>query len=166
MEELQSIRSARTRRQRGYRWEDVLVKRLNSCDGWRAFRLGSPSVGLPDVVAANAKLDTMLAIEAKSGSRNAVHVPADQIERCVNWLDAFGRYSNRHPVLAFKFISKRWRGVGLYEKRQRREYFKLWNPRRKACDLVCRYDGSLYVPTNGDGKRIRLANFAMPFHKS
>ncbi|MFQ5920534.1 MAG: resolvase [Nitrososphaerales archaeon] len=165
-EQMQSLISARTRRQRGYTWEDVIVKRLNSCDGWRAFRLGSPSIGLPDVLATSTKLDTILAIEAKSGSTNMIHVPADQIERCMNWLDAFGRYSNRHALLACKFISKKWKSQGVYEKRERREYFKLWNPRRKACDLVFRYDGSIYTRRDGERKRLHLENFVMPFQNS
>ena len=44
---------AQTRRQRGYNWEDTLVKRFNSMDNWKAFRLGSPSVALPDVLCVN-----------------------------------------------------------------------------------------------------------------
>ena len=35
---------AQTRRQRGYNWEDTLVKRFNKMENWKAFRLGSPSV--------------------------------------------------------------------------------------------------------------------------
>jgi len=35
---------AKTRRQRGYQWENTLVKRFNSVENWKAFRLGSPSV--------------------------------------------------------------------------------------------------------------------------
>jgi len=41
---------AKTRRQRGYQWENTLVKRFNSVKNWKAFRLGSPSVALPDVL--------------------------------------------------------------------------------------------------------------------
>jgi len=163
MGKMSSLKSARTRRQRGYRWEDVLVKRLNSCDGWRAFRLGSPSIGLPDVVAANTNHDMMLAIEAKSGTSDTIPVPRDQIERCLKWLDAFGKYSNRHAVVAFKFMSKKWKKVGVYEKRERREYFKLWDPIKMPCDLVCKYDGSIYAITEGKRKKLKLTNFAMPF---
>ena len=32
-------RIARTRRQRGYNWEDTLVKRFNAMEGWKAFAL-------------------------------------------------------------------------------------------------------------------------------
>ena len=44
---------ARTRRQRGYNWEDTLVKRFNAIKSWKAFRLGSPSIALPDVLTVN-----------------------------------------------------------------------------------------------------------------
>jgi len=44
-------RIAKIRRQRGYHWEDTIVKRFNTLDDWKAFRLGSPSVALPDVLA-------------------------------------------------------------------------------------------------------------------
>ena len=44
---------AQTRRQRGYNWEDTLVKRFNKMDDWKAFRLGSPSVALPDILCVN-----------------------------------------------------------------------------------------------------------------
>jgi Holliday junction resolvase len=166
MGKMSALKSARTRRQRGYLWEDVLVKRLNSCDGWRAFRLGSPSIGLPDVIATNTNHDTMIAIEAKSGTSDNIPVPRDQIERCLKWLDAFDKYSNRHAVVAFKFMSKKWKNVGVYEKRERREYFKLWNPKKMPCDLVCAYDGSTYALTEGRRRKLKLTDFAMPFQKS
>ena len=52
-------RAARMRRQRGYQWEDTIVKRFNSAENWRAFRLGSPSIALPDVLAVNTKESTI-----------------------------------------------------------------------------------------------------------
>ncbi|MGH9876265.1 MAG: resolvase [Nitrososphaerales archaeon] len=158
-----TYRSARTRRQRGYRWEDVLVKRLNECDGWKAFRLGSPSIGLPDVIAANTNHDMILAIEAKSGSTDLIPVPSDQVERCLRWLDAFDKYSNRYAVVAFKFMSKKWKNVGIYEKRERREYFKVWNPSKTPCNFVCKYDGTMYALANGKRKKLGLGDFVMPF---
>lgn len=163
MVKTRALKSARTRRQRGYRWEDILVKRLNSCDGWRAFRLGSPSIGLPDVIAANTGNDMMLAIEAKSGTSDNIPVPKDQIERCSRWLDAFGKYSNRHVIVAFKFMSKKWKKVGVYENRERREYFKRWEPHKIPCDLVCSYDGSTFALAGGKRKKLRMTNFTMPF---
>jgi len=58
----------RTRRQRGYNWEDTLVKRFNSVKSWKAFRLGSPSVALPDVLTVNNVESTIFTIEGKSGT--------------------------------------------------------------------------------------------------
>ncbi len=68
----------RTRRQRGYFWEDTLVKRFNALDGWKAFRLGSPSVALPDILAVNNESSTIFTIEAKSGTAARLPVPFDQ----------------------------------------------------------------------------------------
>jgi len=48
-------KAARLRRQRGYHWEDTIVKRFNGTTNWRAFRLGSPSIALPDVLAVNTE---------------------------------------------------------------------------------------------------------------
>ena len=72
---------ARTRRQRGYNWEDTLVKRFNALYNWKAFRLGSPSVALPDILAVNNIQSTIYTIEAKSGTGTTLQVPFDQIIR-------------------------------------------------------------------------------------
>ncbi len=101
---------ARTRRQRGYNWENTLVKRFNSLSNWRAFRLGSPSVALPDVLVVSNSNSTLFTIEAKSGSGTTLRVPFDQIIRCVNWTDHFEIYKTRKVVLAFKFLSKKKSG--------------------------------------------------------
>ena len=58
---------SRIRRQRGYHWEDTLVKRFNKLDNWKAFRLGSPSVALPDILSLNNEDSIIFTIEAKSG---------------------------------------------------------------------------------------------------
>ena len=52
-------KAARLRRQRGYHWEDTLVKRFNSAKKWKAFRLGSPSIALPDVLAVSSEENTI-----------------------------------------------------------------------------------------------------------
>ncbi|MBT7473115.1 MAG: resolvase, partial [Nitrosopumilus sp.] len=75
-------KAAKTRRQRGYQWEDTIVKRFRKTKDWKAFRLGSPSIALPDVLAVNTEESTIFAIEAKSGTSTSLPVPADQIERC------------------------------------------------------------------------------------
>ena len=78
--------AAKTRRQRGYQWEDTIVKRFKKAENWKAFRLGSPSVALPDVLAVNTEKSAIFTIEAKSGTSTTLPVPADQIERCLEWL--------------------------------------------------------------------------------
>ena len=103
---------AKTRRQRGYQWENTLVKRFNSVKNWKAFRLGSPSVALPDVLVVSDKFLTIFATEAKSGTGTTLYVPYDQIERCLNWANNFCLYKTRKVILAFKFLSKKRIGVG------------------------------------------------------
>ena len=66
---------SRIRRQRGYQWEDTLVKRFNALDDWKAFRLGSPSVALPDILSLNNERSTIFTIEAKSGTSTSLTVP-------------------------------------------------------------------------------------------
>ena len=74
-------KAAKTRRQRGDQWEDTIVKRFKKSENWKAFRLGSPSIALPDVLAVNTQESTIFAIEAKSGTSTSLPVPADQIQR-------------------------------------------------------------------------------------
>ena len=73
--------ASRARRSRGYAWEDALVKRIRGVDGWRSFRLGSPSVALPDIMAVNNSKKILMIIEAKSGTGTTLQVPADQLIR-------------------------------------------------------------------------------------
>ncbi len=84
--------AVRMRRQRGYHWEETIVKRFNSAEKWKAFRLGSPSIALPDVLAVNTEENTIYTIEAKSGTSTSLPVPADQIERCLEWIKTFDIY--------------------------------------------------------------------------
>lgn len=154
---------ARTRRQRGYNWEDTLVKRFNSLDNWKAFRLGSPSVALPDVLAVSSSESTIFTIEAKSGTGTTLQVPFDQIFRCLNWTNHFELYKERKVVLAFKFLSKKRIGVGKYENRQLREFYKIWDKSKKIVDCVCTYDGLTYALIDGKRKKMILKDHEMPF---
>jgi len=154
---------ARTRRQRGYNWEDTLVKRFNSLQHWKAFRLGSPSVALPDVLAVNNSKSTIFTIEAKSGTGTTLQVPFDQIERCLNWVNNFEVYHKREVILAFKFLSKKRIGVGKYEKRELHEFYKVWDKTKKPIDFVCTYDGNTYALKNSKQKILILKDFQMPF---
>jgi Holliday junction resolvase len=154
---------ARTRRQRGYHWEDTLVKRFNALDGWKGFRLGSPSVGLPDILAVSTKNSTIFTIEAKSGTTNSLVVPFDQILRCLKWTDTFELYKTRKVVFAFKFLSKKRIGLGLYEKRELREYYKVWDRSNRISDFACNYDGTTYSIIDAKRERLELEDYQMPF---
>ncbi len=154
---------ARTRRQRGYNWEDTLVKRFNSVEGWKAFRLGSPSVGLPDVLAVSTKENTIYTIEAKSGTNMTLYVPYDQILRCLKWIHTFELYHTRKMIIAFKFLSKKRIGIGKYERRELREYYKIWDESYPVTDFVCTYDGVTYALMEGKRKQLELEDGFMPF---
>ena len=154
---------SRTRRQRGYQWEDTLVKRFNKLDNWKAFRLGSPSVALPDILSLNNEDSIIFTIEAKSGTSTSLTVPYDQIVRCLNWTENFKVYQTRQVILAFKFLSKKRIGNGLYEKRELREFFKVWNTKLTPIDIVCKYDGTTYGLISGKRKSIKLKDYRMPF---
>ena len=154
---------SRTRRQRGYQWEDTLVKRFNKLDSWKAFRLGSPSVALPDILSLNNEDSIIFTIEAKSGTSTSLTVPDDQIVRCLNWTENFKVYQTRQVILAFKFLSKKRIGNSLYEKRELREFFKVWNTKLTPIDIVCKYDGTTYGLINGKRKSIKLKDYRMPF---
>lgn len=154
---------ARTRRQRGYNWEDTLVKRFNALDGWKAFRLGSPSVALPDILAVSTNANTIFTIEAKSGTGTTLHVPSDQIVRCLKWINTFELYKTRRMVLAFKFLSKKRIGLGKYEPRQLREFYKTWDESNKITDCVCTYDGKTYALVDGKRQKLVLESYVMPF---
>jgi len=156
-------KTAQTRRQRGYNWEDTLVKRFNSVKSWKAFRLGSPSVALPDVLSVNNAESVIFTIEAKSGTGTTLQVPFDQIERCLNWINTFQVYQNSEVILAFKFLSKKRIGVGKYEKRELREFYKVWDKKKKIINCVCTYDGKTYALKNGKQKKLLLKDFSMPF---
>ncbi|MBL7018288.1 MAG: resolvase [Nitrosopumilus sp.] len=156
-------KAARTRRQRGYQWEDTIVKRFNSVDNWKAFRLGSPSIALPDVLAVNNGNSTIFTIEAKSGTSTSLPVPADQIERCLSWIKTFDIYKKRSVLLAFKFLSKKRIDIGKYESRELREYFKIWDESLEITDCVCTYEGKFYAKIDGSRKELSLKECKMPF---
>lgn len=159
----QKTRSARLRRRRGYRWEEILAKRFNGAPGWRAFRLGSPSIALPDVLAVNTAAKSMYIIEAKSGAKTSLSVPPNQIERCLSWRDTFDIYDSRTVVLAFKFLAKKRLDTDRYESRSMREYYKVWEPALDPVETVCTYAGGTYALVDGERHAITLADCPMPF---
>ena len=156
-------KAARLRRQRGYQWEDALVKRFKNTENWKAFRLGSPSIALPDVLAVNTKENAIFTIEAKSGTSTSLAVPADQIERCLDWIKTFDIYKKRNVLLAFKFLSKKRIDIGKYESRELREFYKIWDESLEITDCVCTYDGKFFAKIEGKRKELFLKECLMPF---
>jgi Holliday junction resolvase len=156
-------KAAKTRRQRGYQWEDTIVKRFNYAENWKAFRLGSPSISLPDVLAVNTNKSTIFTIEAKSGTGTSLPIPADQIERCLTWIKTFDIYKKKQVILAFKFLSKKRIGLREYENRELREFFKIWDESLKITDCVCTYEGRFFAKIDGTRKELFLKECSMPF---
>jgi len=72
-------------------------------------------------------------------------------------------YKTRKVILAFKFLSKKRVGVGKYEKRELREFYKIWNPKKDPIDIVCKYDGITYALIQGEKKKLNLKDYQMPF---
>ena len=156
-------KAAKTRRQRGYQWEDTIVKRFRKSENWKAFRLGSPSIALPDVLAVNTQESVIFTIEAKSGTSTSLPVPADQIERCLDWIKTFDIYENKKVLLAFKFLSKKRIDVGVYKNRELREFFKIWDETLEITNCVCTYDGKMFAKSIGSKKELFLKECKMPF---
>lgn len=138
---------------------------------WHARRLGGSSTGLPDIVAVNNTDGILLTIEAKSGTSDILYVPQDQIERCLLIRNMFGVYSQRHIILAFKFMSKkrfRRKNETVYESRKLLEYYKV-------ADVVadmgvipiikCTYEGKTYAIHKNKTVALDLPDYSMPFQK-
>jgi hypothetical protein len=75
----------------------------------------------------------------------------------------FELYETRKVVFAFKFLSKKRIGCGIYEKRELREYYKVWDKSHLITDFACNYDGTTYSLIDGKRKRLDLEDYTMPF---
>lgn len=156
------------RRSRGYSYEHSLVLRLNSSH-WIARRLGGSSTGLPDIVAVNNDEATLLSIEAKSGTGDALYVRPDQILRCLLIRDMFDFYKAKHVILAFKFMRKKRftrKDHVVYENRRLVEYYKIADHLDRLASIPvvkCTYNGSTFVLHNGKFVKKNLPNYTMPF---
>ena len=51
----------------------------------------------------------------------------------------------------------------MYEKRELREFYKVWNEKKYPLDIVCKYDGTTYALVNGEKKKFNLKDYDMPF---
>jgi Holliday junction resolvase len=159
------------RRSRGYSFEHTLVQRLNN-GVWNARRLGGSSTGLPDIIAVNNIEATLLSIEAKSGTGDALYVPQDQIKRSLLIRNMFSFYTTRHFILAFKFMRKKRfkrKGQVVYEHRKLIEYYKIADIFDNMDDIVavkCTYEGKIFAIQGGKSKKLNLPDFVMPFYNN
>ena len=156
------------RRSRGYNFEYSLVNRLNNAK-WTARRLGGSSTGLPDIVAVNNRSKTLISIEAKSGTSNALYVPPDQLERCFLISKMFRVYPHRHVILAFKFMRKRRvteKNELIYKNRKLIEYYKIADKLEMEKEypiIKCNYDGDTFAIRGKNIKSIMLPDYDVPF---
>ena len=160
------------RRSRGYAFEYGLVERFNKCTNFHARRLGGSSTGLPDIVAVNNIDSILLTIEAKSGTSDILYVPQDQLERCMVVRDMFSIYSQRHVILAFKFMSKkrfRRKNETVYESRKLLEYYKVADSvvdaKGEMPIVKCTYDGRTFAIHKDKTVALSLPDYSMPFQK-
>lgn len=138
------------RRQRGYAFENHIVKLFGDLGGWSAKRLGSPSIKLPDVMCVNNMYQTMMAIEAKSTVQDYAYVPADQVQRCIDWVNQFTLYNTKQVVLAFKFGRTIINFKGTPRPRKLRYFYKIF-PHKKISptDVRIDYDGNIMIKDDG-----------------
>lgn len=162
--------ASQTRRQRGYAWERTIARRFQK-EGWKAVRLGSPSIELPDVMAVSDRFSTIFAIEAKSGAGTTLYVPRDQVFRCIDWVRMFGKYTHREFILAFKFLGKKRMADGTHVARERKEYFftgtRWWIDYFNESEIdtiACTYEGETYGIAKGERVHDERMQMGCPFN--
>ncbi|MDQ3840028.1 MAG: hypothetical protein M3297_12240, partial [Thermoproteota archaeon] len=112
---------------------------------------------------------TLLSIEAKSGTGDALYVAPDQLQRCLLIRDMFGYYKTKHVILAFKFMRKKRftrKKCVVYEKRRLVEYYKIADNLNKQDSIPivkCTYSGGTYLMYNGKFAKRALRDYPMPF---
>ena len=123
------------RRSRGYSWE-VQVLEIFEKKGFVVTRLGGTTTTMPDISAHKDNSELIISVECKSTVGNTCLIPSEQIQRCIDWCNAWGLYHYKMVVLAFKFGNK-----GSGKQREPRQYLKIWNMHRRVVDVICGYDG-------------------------
>jgi hypothetical protein len=165
--------ASKKRKQRGWKWEHIITERIRRCYSWWAERLGSSSTELPDVIAWSNRYSKFLAIECKSGTTDVLIIPREQVERCLRFKERFkkvkdgGGYFETYAVACFKFLRKRRRAGGEYQKRELKEYYKELDIKlskgERAPDIIINYDGKCYAVQKGKKLPINLPDYKMPF---
>lgn len=144
------------RKQRGYAFESHIVEKFKEFN-WESRRLGSPSTELPDVMAVNNFYKEIVAVEAKSTTNNWAYVPADQIQRCIEWVKMLQVYDRKTVILAFKFPSTWITVLKKPVRRKLRYFFKVFPFKKmKSKELKCNYEGEVFTK---NGCKILLEDF-------
>ena len=72
-------------------------------------------------------------------------------------------YLEKEYYLDDEFINCENPELYLYENRELREFFKIWDEKFKISDCICTYDGKIYSKINGVKKELPLKECKMPF---
>ena len=137
------------KKQRGRSFE-VHVKDLFKSHGFISHKIGSNSKDVPDVVSWDDHSKTVVAVEAKSTATNRAYVPKKQVQRCIDWVNEMGLYTEKFVILAFKF-----KGIGKYPNRRKVRYHYKIIPFAVAVSVSCNYDGICF----SERQKIRLEDF-------
>lgn len=137
-------------RDRGYAFENDMVRQINRNSGWQAFRLGGTAVELPDILAIHNRHKTIQVYELKSGQDGNLYVRASQVQRCIDWCDRLAAYDFRHVILSFRFHSR-----GRNGRRKKAEY-NFEYPYHGAADVKCNYNGECRARRESTGGWVRL----------
>lgn len=121
------------------------MKELFESHEFISHKIGSNSKDVPDVVAWNDTSKTVVAVEAKSTASNSCIVPAKQIQRCINWVNELGLYTEKFVILAFKF-----KAAGVKPNRRKLQYhYKIVPCNIISNNISCNYEGIC----SSDGKK-------------
>ena len=136
--------SSSLRRSRGYKWESEVVRKFQEA-GCGAWRLGGTTVRMPDVLAVEptglmSEPECIYGVECKSTRSTRVYFPGEQIQRCRDMTNSFGRYKPV-VVLASFFARNARKGTRLST-----EYLYIWHEAFPAADLTVSHDGKVYLP--------------------
>ena len=117
-------------------------------------------VALPDVMCVNDYYKTIIAIEAKSTVQNYAYVPADQIERCRDWVNMFGVYDSKYVVLAFKFGQTLQIIKNQSVSRKLKYHYKIFPHKRfTPSEIRADYDGNVMIKSTTNWMDANLEDY-------
>lgn len=135
----------RISRNRGYSFEHMLDKWVNSLQNWHCRRLGGSSANMPDLLCINNITSTIRVSECKSlmtkNEKALLYIPADQIQRCITFSEIFQVYKTREVIFSFKF--GRGYGKSYFFVLDRKHYNEILNA--NVVYVRCSYNGQCVV---------------------